>query len=45
MGNFGGRESKREPDKASFHSASPIALIYRELPEKETEVDTDVVAP
>lgn len=31
--------------KASFHSASPIALIYRELPEKETEVDTDVVAP
>ena len=31
--------------KASFHSASPIALIYRELPEEETEVDTDVVAP
>ena len=31
--------------KASFHSASPIALIYKELPEEETEVDTGVVAP
>lgn len=31
--------------KASFHSASPVALIYKELPEEETEVDTDVVAP
>ncbi len=31
--------------KASFHSASPIALIYKELPEEETEVDTEVVAP
>lgn len=31
--------------KASFHSASPVALIYRELPEEETEVDTDAVAP
>lgn len=31
--------------KASFHSASPIALIYKELPEEETEVDTEAVAP
>lgn len=31
--------------KAAFHSASPVALIYRELPEEETEVDTDVTAP
>lgn len=31
--------------KASFHSASPIALIYRELPEEETEVATEEVAP
>lgn len=31
--------------KASFHSASPIALIYRELPEEETEVATEAVAP
>lgn len=30
---------------AGFHSASPVALIYRELPEEETEVDTDVTAP
>lgn len=30
---------------ASFHSASPVALIYRELPEEESETDTDVVAP
>lgn len=31
--------------KASFHSASPIALIYKELPEEETEVATEAVAP
>lgn len=31
--------------KASFHSASPIALIYKELPEEETEVATEEVAP
>ena len=31
--------------KASFHSASPIALIYKELPEEDTEVDTVAVAP
>lgn len=31
--------------KAFFHSASPVALIYKELPEEETEIDTDVVAP
>lgn len=31
--------------KAFFHSASPIALIYRELPEEETEVATEEVAP
>ena len=31
--------------KTSFHSASPVALIYKELPEEETEVDTDVIAP
>lgn len=30
---------------AAFHSASPVALIYRELPEEETETDTDVTAP
>lgn len=31
--------------KASFHSASPIALIYKELPEEETEVATEEIAP
>lgn len=31
--------------KSSFHSASPIALIYKELPEEETEVATEEVAP
>lgn len=31
--------------KASFHSASPIALIYKELPEEETEIATEEVAP
>lgn len=30
---------------ASFHSASPIALIYREKPAEESEADTDKVAP
>lgn len=30
---------------AGFHSASPVALIYRELPAEETETDTDVTAP
>lgn len=30
---------------AGFHSASPVALIYRELPEEEAETDTDVTAP
>lgn len=30
---------------ASFHSASPIALIYREKPAEEAEADTDKVAP
>ena len=30
---------------AAFHSASPVALVYRELPEEETETDTDVTAP
>lgn len=30
---------------ASFHSASPVSLIYRELPAEETETDTDVTAP
>lgn len=30
---------------ATFHSASPVALIYRELPEEEAETDTDVTAP
>jgi len=28
-----------------MHSASPIALIYREKPAEEAEVDTDKVAP
>ena len=30
---------------ASFHSASPIALIYREKPAEESEADTDKIAP
>lgn len=30
---------------AYFHSASPIALIYREKPVEETEIETDVKAP
>ena len=30
---------------ASFHSASPIALIYREKPAEESETDTDKIAP
>lgn len=30
---------------ASFHSASPIALIYREKPAEESETETDVKAP
>lgn len=30
---------------ATFHSASPVALIYRELPEEKAETDTDVTAP
>lgn len=30
---------------AAFHSASPVALIYRERPEEEAETDTDVTAP
>ena len=30
---------------AGFHSASPVALIYRELPEEKAETDTDVTAP
>lgn len=41
-------EGKKVSDnqvKASFHSASPIALIYKELPEEETEVATEEVAP
>lgn len=32
--------------KATFHSAAgPIAVVYRLLPEEETEPDTEVVAP
>lgn len=30
---------------AGFHSASPVALIYREFPEEKAETDTDVTAP
>ena len=31
---------------ASFHSASPIALIYREKPAEESRrTDTDKIAP
>lgn len=30
---------------AGFHSASPVALIYREIPAEETETDTEVTAP
>ena len=30
---------------ASFHSASPVALIYREKPAEEAEADTEKVAP
>ena len=32
--------------KASFHSpGGPVAVVYRELPEEETELETETVAP
>lgn len=40
-----GEKVSKNQVKASFHSASPIALIYKELPEEETEVATEEVAP